>query len=87
MMTIEQKYKMFKKLLSTVLPEKFYEVERVEVKDVSESYTLKNGLFDVTIYVDGTEQEQEEEIDDYINELLGHTGEVFNYRIKWINTA
>ena len=86
-MTIEQKYKMFKKLLSTMLPEKFYEVEKVETKDVSESYPLKNGLFDVTIYVDGTEQEQEDDIGDYINEILDYTGEVFNYRIIWVNTA
>jgi len=87
MMSIEQKYKMFKKLLSTMLPEKFYEVEKVETKDVSESYSLINGLFNVTIYVDGTEQEQEDDIQDYIDEILDYTGEVFNYRIIWVNTA
>lgn len=87
MMIIEQKYKMFKKLLSTMLPEKFYEVELVGVKDVSDNYSFNDGLFDVTIYVDGTEQEQEEEIEDYIKEILDYTGEVFNYRIIWVNTA
>jgi hypothetical protein len=87
MMTIEQKYKMFKKLLSTMLPEKFYEVESVEFKDVSESYNFKDGLFEVTIYVDGTEQEQEDDIRYYINDILEYTGEAFNYKIKWINTA
>jgi hypothetical protein len=70
-----------------MLPKKFYEVEKVEVKNVSESYPLKNGLFDVTIYVDGTEQEQEDDIEDYINEILDYAGESFNYRIKWVNTA
>jgi hypothetical protein len=70
-----------------MLPEKFYEVEKVETKDVSESYSLINGLFNVTIYVDGTEQEQEDDIEDYINEILDYTGESFNYRIKWVNTA
>jgi len=83
-MTIEQKYKMFKKLLSTLLPKKFPEVESVEVEDVSEKYSLKDGLFDVLIYVDGTEQEQEDEIKEYINELLDHTGEKFNLMIKYI---
>jgi len=87
MMSIEQKYKIFKKLLSTMLPEKFYEVEKVETKDVSESYSFEDGLFDVKIYVDGTEQEQEDDIADYINKILDYTGEVFNYRIIWVNTA
>jgi hypothetical protein len=86
-MTMEQKYKMFNKLLSIMLPEKFYEVEKVEVKDVSENYAFNDGLFDVTIYVDGTEQEQEEEIEDYIKEILDYTGEIFNYRVIWVNTA
>jgi len=54
---------------------------------VSESYSLINGLFNVTIYVDGTEQEQEDDIQDYIDEILDYTGEVFNYRIIWVNTA
>jgi uncharacterized LabA/DUF88 family protein len=83
-MTNEQKYKMFKKLLSTLLPKKFPEVDSVEVEDVSEQYSLKDGLFDVLIYVDGTEQEQEDEIKEYINELLDHTGEKFNLRIEYI---
>ena len=83
-MTIEQKYKMFKKLLSTLLPKRFPEVDSVEVEDVSEQYSLKDGLFDVLIYVDGTEQEQEDEIREYINELLDHTGEKYNLRIKYI---
>lgn len=83
-MTTEQKYKMFKKLLSTLLPKRFPEVESVEVEDVSEQYSLKDGLFDVLIYVDGTEQEQEDEIKEYINELLDHTGEKFNLMIKYI---
>jgi hypothetical protein len=83
-MTNEQKYKMFKKLLSTLLPKKFPEVDSVEVEDVSEQYSLKDGLFDVLIYVDGTEQEQEDEIKEYINELLDHTGEKYNLMIKYI---
>ena len=83
-MNIEQKYKMFSKLLKTLLPQKFPEVDSVEVEDVSEQYSLKDGLFDVLIYVDGTEQEQEDEIKEYINELLDHTGEKFNLRIEYI---
>jgi hypothetical protein len=83
-MNIEQKYKMFKKLLSTLLPKRFPEVESVEIKNMSEKYFLRNGLFDVLIYVDGTEQEQEDEIKEYIDELLDHTGEKFNLRIEYI---
>ena len=83
-MTNEQKYKMFSKLLKTLLPQKFPEIESVEVKNMSEKYFLRNGLFDVLIYVDGTEQEQEDEIKEYIDELLDHTGEKFNLRIEYI---
>lgn len=83
-MTNEQKYKMFSKLLKTLLPQKFPEIDSVEVKDMSEEYFLRNGLFDVLIYVDGTEQEQEDEIKEYIDELLDHTGEKFNLRIEYI---
>lgn len=83
-MTNEQKYKMFSKLLKTLLPQKFPEIDSVEVKNMSEKYFLRNGLFDVLIYVDGTEQEQEDEIKEYIDELLDHTGEKFNLRIEYI---
>ena len=83
-MTNEQKYKMFSKLLKTLLPQKFPEIDSVEVKNMSEEYFLRNGLFDVLIYVDGTEQEQEDEIKEYIDELLDHTGEKFNLRIEYI---
>ena len=78
---------MFKKILTNFLPGKFPEIEKVEVKNVSESYIFKDGLFDVTIYVDGTEQEQEDDIEDYISKILDYAGEVFNYRIIWVNTA
>ena len=83
-MTIEQKYKMFSKLLKTILPKKFPEIESVEVENLTEYYFFKDGLFNVLIYVDGTEQEQEDEIKEYINELLDHTGEKFNLMIKYI---
>jgi uncharacterized LabA/DUF88 family protein len=83
-MTNEQKYKMFSKLLKTILPQKFPEIDSVEVENLTEYYFFKDGLFDVLIYVDGTEQEQEDEIKEYIDELLDHTGEKFNLRIEYI---
>jgi len=83
-MTTEQKYKMFKKLLSTFLPKKFPEIESVEVEDVSENYRMKEGIFNVVIYVDGTEYQQEQDIQGYIKEILDHTGEKFNLSIEYI---
>ena len=83
-MNIEEKYKMFKKLLSTLLPKKFPEVESVEVENMSEDYRMKEGIFNVVIYVDGTEYQQEQDIEEYIKQILDHTGENFNYLIGYV---
>lgn len=80
-MTNEQIYKMFSKLLKTLLPEKFDEIDSVEVKDMKSNY---KPFFVVVIYVDGTEQEQENEINEYINEIVSHTGEKFDYFVRFI---
>lgn len=80
-MTNEQIYKMFSKLLKTLLPEKFDEIDSVEVKDMKGNY---KPFFVVVIYVDGTEQEQENEINHYIDEIVGHTGEKFDYFVRFI---
>jgi len=80
-MTNEQKYKMFSKLLKTLLPQKFDEIDSVEVKDMKSNY---EPFFVVVIYVDGTEQEQENEINEYIDDILGHAGEKFNYYVRFI---
>ena len=80
-MTNEQKYKMFSKLLKTLLPQKFDEIDSVEVKDMKSNY---KPFFVVVIYVDGTEQEQENEINHYIDEIVEHTGEKFDYYVRFI---
>ena len=78
-MTEEEKYKMFKKLLSTLLPKRFPEVESIEVEKMG------SGVFNLIIYVDGTEYQQEQDIEDYIKEILDHTGEDFYYLVGYVS--
>jgi len=75
-LNIEEQMKMIKKLLKMFLKPKFPEIYDIELEDMG--YFLE-----IHILVDGTDEEQEIEIEEAVQNALKYTGEDIDYGIKF----
>jgi hypothetical protein len=75
-MTRQELVRTLQKLLDTFVKPKFPEIWEIKV---SENW-LK---FEIDILVEGTDQEQEEEIEDEVQNIILYTGERFVYGITF----
>lgn len=75
-MTVEEQMKMIKKLLKMFLKPKFPEIYDIELED-------KGYFLDIHILVDGTDEEQEFEIEDEVQNILKYTGSKIDYGITF----
>jgi len=75
-MTAEEQMRMIKKLLNMFLKPKFPEIYDIELED-------KGYFLDIHILVDGTDEEQEMEIEDEVQNILKYTGSEIDYGITF----
>jgi ribosomal silencing factor RsfS len=75
-LTIEEQMKMIKKLLNTFLKSKFPEIYDIELED-------KGYFLEIHILVDGTDEEQEMEIEEAVENALKYTGTKIKYGITF----
>ena len=75
-MTVEEQMKMINKLLNMFLKPKFPEIYDIELED-------KGYFLDIHILVDGTDEEQEFEIEDEVQNILKYTGSKIDYGITF----
>ena len=68
--------KMIKKLLKMFLKPKFPEIYDIELED-------KGYFLEIHILVDGTDEEQEFEIEDEVQNILKYTGSKIDYGITF----
>lgn len=72
----EQEMKMVNKLLNTLLKPEFPEIYEIKLED-------KGYFLDINILVDGTDEEQEMEIEEAVQNILKYTGSDINYGITF----
>jgi hypothetical protein len=75
-LTVEEQMRMIKKLLDMFLKPKFPEVYDVKLED-------KGYFLEIHILVDGTDEEQEMEIEEEVQNILRYTGEDISYGITF----
>ena len=75
-LTVEEQMRMIKKLLDMFLKSKFPEVYDIKLED-------KGYFLEIHILVDGTDEEQEIEIEEEVQNILRYTGEDINYGITF----
>lgn len=79
------------KLFNLYVKPQFSEIKQIVIKNMESSnfiYDDKPIIFlDLYIAVDGTDEEQEEEIMDEIHEVIANLGLKFNIEIEWDNLA
>jgi hypothetical protein len=75
-LTVEEQMRMIKKLLNMFLKSKFPEIYDIELED-------KGYFLEIHILVDGTDEEQEMEIEDEVHNILKYTGEDIDYGITF----
>ena len=75
-LNIEEQMKMIKKLLKMFLKPKFPEIYDIELED-------KGYYLDIHILVDGTDEEQEIEIEEEVQNLLHYMGDDIDYGITF----
>lgn len=75
-MTIEEQLKMIDKLLNTFVKDKFPEIYDFKLED-------KGYFLEIHILVDGTDEEQEIEIEDAVYNILKYMGTKIDYGITF----
>lgn len=75
-MTIEEQMKMIQKLLNTFVKPEFPEIYEIKIEDMG--YFLE-----IHILVDGTDEEQELEIEETVQNILQYIGEKIDYGITF----
>jgi len=75
-LTVEEQMRMIKKLLDMFLKSKFPEVYDIKLED-------KGYFLEIHILVDGTDEEQEIEIEEEVQNILRYTGEDISYGITF----
>lgn len=75
-LTIEEQMKMIYKLLNSFVKPEFPEIYKIKIEDMG--YFLE-----IHILVDGTDEEQEIEIEEAVQNILAYTGTKINYGITF----
>lgn len=75
-MKIEQQIKMIYKLLNLFVKPEFPEIYEIKIEDMG--YFLE-----INILVDGTDEEQEMEIEEAVQNVLSYTGTKIDYGISF----
>ena len=75
-LTIEEQMKMIDKLLNMFVKPDFPEIYEFKIED-------KGYFLEIHILVDGTDEEQEMEIEEAVQNVLKYTGEDINYGINF----
>jgi hypothetical protein len=75
-LTVEEQMRMIKKLLDMFLKSKFPEVYDIKLED-------KGYFLEIHILVDGTDEEQEYEIEEAVQNALKYIGDDINYGISF----
>jgi hypothetical protein len=79
------------KLFNLYVKPQFSEIKQIVIKNLESSNFLYEGkpilFLDLYIAVDGTDEEQEEEIISEIQDVIDNVGLKFNIEIEWDNLA
>lgn len=85
---------MVQKMFDSLVIPKFPEIYEINIKslnpvehdDIKYSHKFSEGVFSLIldVHVDGTDEEQENEIRNIIDEVLDYTGFNFFLRVNWI---
>ena len=75
-MKIEEQMKMIDKLLNSFVKPEFPEIYEIKIED-------KGYFLEIHILVDGTDEEQEMEIEEAVQNILRYSGEKIDYGITF----